>query len=197
MVLVLLAVPVHAAESRFGDVRLIVGRDWNGGFDEASGELISDIQAKRLRFEVSGRSLFDVPFDRLRAGRYEESKYPPRSFRRSGHYLALHYVRHTGEPAFDVFRLPGDQAVDLLAVFERDAGLSIERGPAATSFLGLPVHLAVGSRVQLTGDAGGAAIDAGNRRQAYRRTDQRHSSRVEWRPMIGNNQKGVQASLRF
>ena len=87
--------------------------------------------------------------------------------------------------------------MDLLAVFERDAGLSIERGPAATSFLGLPVHLAVGSRVQLTGDAGGAAIDAGNRRQAYRRTDQRHSSRVEWRPMIGNNQKGVQASLRF
>lgn len=148
VVLVLLAVPVHAAESRFADVRLIVGRDWNGGFDEARGELISDTQAKRLRFEVSGRSLFDVPFDRLRAGRYEESKYPPRSFRRSGHYLALHYVRHTGEPAFDVFRLPGDQAVDLLAVFERDTGISIERGPAATSFLGLPVHLAVGTRVQ-------------------------------------------------
>jgi hypothetical protein len=280
-VLVLLAVPVHAEESRFADVRLIVGRGWNGGVDEARGTLISDTQAKRLRFEVGGRSLFDVPFDRLRAGRYEQSRYPPRSFRRSGHYLTLHYIRDTGEPAFDVFRLPGGAAVDLTA-FERDTGISIERGPAATSFLGLPVHLAVGTRVQVTNDAGarvqgkvvhlssssidlgapgrfdvasvrqidvrdgvwegvamgavaslipalfvtlgeclhdacsgfgmlssqgwavvgagavvGAAIDAGHTRRAYRRTDQQYSSRVQWRPVIGNHQRGVQVALQF
>jgi hypothetical protein len=282
VVLVLLAVPAHAEESRFADVRLIEGRDWNGGVDEAGGTLISDTQAKRLRFEATGRSPFDVRFDQLRAGRYEQSRYPPRSFRRSGHYLTLHYVRDTGEHAFGVFRLPGGAVADLLAVFERDTGMSIERGPAATSFLGLPVHLAVGTRVQVTDHAGarvrgtvvrlssssvdlgasgrfdvasvrqidvrdgvwegvaagtvaallpalfvtladcvndacsgfgmlssrgwavvgagaaaGAALDAGNRRQAYRRTDQRNSSRVEWRPMIGNSQKGVLVSLQF
>jgi hypothetical protein len=133
-VLVLLASPVHAEDSRFADVRLIAGRDWNGGIDEAGGVLISDPQMKRLRFEVSGRSLVELPFDRIRAGRYERSQYPPRSFRRSGHYLTLHYARDTGEPAFEVFRLPGGAVADLLAVFERDTGMSIERGPAATSF---------------------------------------------------------------
>jgi hypothetical protein len=281
-VLVLLAVPAHGEESRFADVRLVVGRDWKGGVDEARGTLISDTQARRLRFEVGGRSMFDVPFDRLRAGRYEQSRYPPRSFRRSGHYLTLHYVRDTGEHAFDVFRLPGGAVADLLALFERDTGMSIERGPAATSFLGLPVHLAVGSRVQVTDEAGarvrgtvvqlssssldlgasgrfdaasvrqidvkdrvwegvaagtvaalvpalfvtlaecvndacsgfgmlsshgwavvaagaaaGAALDARNTRQAYRRTDRRNASRVQWRPVIGSYQRGVLMSLRF
>ena len=280
--LIFLAVPAYAEESRFADVRLIVGRGWNGGFDEAKGALISDTQAKRLRFDVGGRSLLDVRFDQLRAARYEQSKYPPRSFRRSGFYLTLHYVRETGDPAFDVLRLPGGAAADLLAVFERDTDISIERGPAATSFLGLPVHLAVGNRVEVTresgarvrgtvthlsassldlgassrfdvasvrridvrdgvwegiamgvvaslvpavfvtladcvndacsgfgmfsshgwavvgaGAAAGAAIDARNTRQAYRRTDQRNSPRVEWTPVVGNNRRGVQVSLEF
>jgi len=144
--------PVYAEESRFADVRLIVGRGWNGGFDEAKGALISDTQAKRLRFEAGGRSLLDVRFDQLRAARYEESKYPPRSFQRSGIYLTLHYVRDTGDPAFDVLRLPGGAAADLLAVIERDTDIRIERGPAASSFLGIPVHLAVGNRVEVTGE---------------------------------------------
>ena len=152
--LVLLAMPVHAEESRFADVRLIVGRGWNGGFDEAKGALISDTQAKRLRFEAGGRSLLDVRFDHLRAARYEQSKYPPRSFRRSGYYLTLHYVRDMGDPGFDVLRLPGGAAADLLAVIERDTDIRIERGPAATSFLGIPVHLAVGNRVEVTGESG-------------------------------------------
>jgi hypothetical protein len=154
VMLVLLAVPVHAEESRFTDVRLVVGRGWNGGFDEAKGVLISDSQAKRLRFDVDGRSMLDVRFDQLRAARYEQSKYPPRSFRRSGLYLTVHYVRDTGDPAFEVLRLPGGAAADLLAVFERDTDIRIERGPAATSFLGLPVHLAVGNRVEVTGESG-------------------------------------------
>ena len=281
-VLVLLAVPAHAEEPRFADVRLIVGRGWNGGVDEAGGVLIFDTQAKRLRFEAGGRSLFDVPFDQLRAGRYEQSGYPPRSFRRSGHYLTLHYVRQTGEHAFEVFRLPGGAVAVLLTVFERDTGMSVERGPAATSFLGLPVHLAVGARVDVTresgarvrgtvvhlsssfldlgpsgrldaasvrqidvrdgvwegvaagavaalapalfvtladcvndpcsafgmlssqgwavvaaGAAAGAALDARNMRRAFRRTDQRNASRVQWRPVIGTSQRGVLMSLRF
>jgi hypothetical protein len=79
----LLAVPVQAEESRFRDVRLIVGRSWNGGFDEAKGVLISDTGARRLRFDVGGQSLLDVRFDQLRAARYGQSKYPPRRGRRS------------------------------------------------------------------------------------------------------------------
>lgn len=153
-VLVLLAIPVHAEESRFADVRLIVGRDWNGGFDEANGALILDNGAQRLRFEAGGRSLLDVRFDQLRAARYEQSKYPPRSFRRSGFYLTLHYIRDTGDSGFEVLRLPGGAAADLLSVFERDTDISIERGPAATSFLGLPVHLALGSRIEVTSESG-------------------------------------------
>ena len=280
--LVLLAIPVHAEESRFADVRLIVGRGWNGGVDEAKGALILDTAAQRLRFEASGRSLLDMRFDQLRAARYEQSKYPPRSFRRSGLYLTLHYIRDTGDPAFEVLRLPGGAAADLLVVFERNTDISIERGPAATSFLGLPVHLAVGNRVEVTGESGarvrgtvsqlsassldlgalgrfdvasvrridvkdgvwegiamgavvsllpagfvtfadcvndacsgfgmlslrgwavvaagaaaGAAIDAGNTRHAYRRTDQGNARRVEFTPVIGNNRRGVQLSVQF
>jgi hypothetical protein len=128
--LVLLVLPAEAAESRFSDVRLMVSRHGISfiryeGFDERRGVLVSDTAARRLRFEADGRLLFDVPFDRLSAGRCEQSKYPPRSFRRSGHYLTLHYVRETGEPAFGVFRLPGAAVVDLLAAFERDTGMSI------------------------------------------------------------------------
>jgi hypothetical protein len=47
------------------------------------------------------------------------------------------------------------------------------------------------------GAAVGAALDAGKTRQAYRRTNQRDSSHVQWQPVIGNQRKGVLVSLQF
>jgi hypothetical protein len=153
-VLVLLAVPAQAGESRFDDVRLIVGRGWKGSFDDEKGALISDSQTKRLRFDVGGRTLVDVRFEQLTAARYEQAQYPKRWFGRSWHYLTLHYIRDTGEPAFDVLLLPAASADHLLSALERDTDIRIERGPAATSFLGLPVHVAIGNRVEVTRESG-------------------------------------------
>ena len=102
VLLALLPAPALHAESRFDDVRWIVGRHGqalfrNEGFDDVEGVLTSDAAGQRLRFEAARRSSFDVSFDRLTALHYEESTYPSRVFRRSGLYLTIHYTSATGE----------------------------------------------------------------------------------------------------
>jgi hypothetical protein len=65
---------------------------------------------------------------------------------------------------------------------------------ACSGFWILPYR---GWAVVAAGAAVGAAIDAGKTRLAYRRTDQRNASRVEWTPVIGNTRRGVQLSVQF
>ena len=156
----LLPVPSLRAESRFEDVRLIVGRHGealfrNEGFDDVRGTLTSDAQVRQLRFETASRVLlFEVSFDRLTSLHYEESRYPRLAFSRSRAYLTIHYTSAAGVSRFEILRLSKDSAASLLATVGRDTGLSIDRSPATTSFLGLPIHVPVGDIVYVTDNAG-------------------------------------------
>jgi hypothetical protein len=119
------------------------------------GVLTSDAQARQPRFESASGTLFEVSFDQLTALHYEESLFPPfRGFGRSRSYLTIHYTTASGDPGFEILRLSKDPAPDLLAALERDTGLSVDRGPATASFLGLPIHTAIGDTVYVTDDAG-------------------------------------------
>jgi hypothetical protein len=157
----LLGATSAVGQSRFDDVRLIVDRQsesfmqgQNKGFDDERGALTSDVSARQVRFETSGRVLLAVPFDRLVSLHYEESKYPVRFFGRVGWFLTIHYVRDAGEPAFALLRLSRDSAAGLLRTLESDTGLPVDRTPPRTSFLGLPLHLTPGTPVYVTDSTG-------------------------------------------
>jgi hypothetical protein len=162
--LLFVLVPRAHAELRLAEVHMVVGHHGSmlffrrEGFDVVEGVLIADTTAKRLRFEAKGRSAFDVSFDRFGAVRDEESGFPRRAFEGPGRYLVVHYDLNGDDPAVAIFRLPSitrRQAIGtFLAALERDSGIHIERGPAATSFAGLPIHLSVGKKVRLTDRAG-------------------------------------------
>jgi hypothetical protein len=67
--------------------------------------------------------------------------------------LTVHYSNTAGQTKFEIVRLSqGDAAV--LAALERDTGLRIDRSPTTTSFLGLPIHIAIGDTVYITDDTG-------------------------------------------
>lgn len=149
----LLGATSAVGQSRFEDVRLIVDR-LNERFDDEKGVLTSDVSARQLRFETSGRVLLEVPFDRLLSLHYEESKYPVRFFGRVGPYLTIHHLRDAGEPAFAILRLSKDSAPGLLKTLESDTGLPVDRTPPTTSFLGLPIHLTPGYPVYVTNSTG-------------------------------------------
>lgn len=147
------------AESRFENVRLIIGTHGRmlfraEGFHDVGGVLTSDAAARQLRFESADGTMRQLPFDRLISVHYEESKYPEVLFGRSRSYLTIHYLNIASESHFEIFRLPKEIASDLLVTVERDAGITIDRGPPTSSFLGLPVHIAVGATVFVTDDAG-------------------------------------------
>ena len=122
-------------------------------FVVADGALVSDPQARRLRFEADGRVLFDASYDSLTALHYEASTYPP-SRRRSRFYLTVHYTNGAGDPKAEVVRLTQGEADGVLAVLERDTGGHVERSPTKTSALGLPIHFAVNDAVVVTDDTG-------------------------------------------
>ena len=145
-------------ESRFADARLVVDRHdksvfRNKGFGDVDGVLVSDAQARRIRFEADGRARFEAAYDQLIGLHYEESKYPSAQ-RRFRSYLTIHYSNGTGETTFEIIRLPPDNVPAILAALERDTGLTIDRQPAATSFPGLPIHLGIGDAVRITDDTG-------------------------------------------
>lgn len=149
---------VSHAESRFSGSRLVVGKHGptlfhNDRFDDVEGVFVSDAEARRLRFEADGRVLFEAAYDQLTGLHYEESKYPSGP-RRSRFYVAVHYSNTAGESDFAIVRLAQGAAPDVLAALERDTGLRIDRGPATTSFLGLPIHMALGDAVNITDDSG-------------------------------------------
>jgi len=157
----LLGATSAVGQSRFEDVRLIVDRHGesilpgqNEGFDDERGVLTSDVPARQLRFETSGRVLLEVPFDRLLSLHYEESKYPARFFGRVAPYLTIHHVRDAGEPAFAILRLSRDSAPRLLKTLKNDTGLPVDRTPPMTSFLGLPIYLTPGYPVYVTDSTG-------------------------------------------
>lgn len=149
----LLGVSSAVAQSRFEDVRLVVERQAER-FDDERGVLTSDVPARQLRFETSGRVLLEVPFDRLLSLHFEESKYPVRFLGRVAPYLTIHHLRDAGEPAFAILRLSKDSAPRLLKTLESDTGLPVDRTPSMTSFLGLPIRLTPGYPVYVTNSTG-------------------------------------------
>ena len=157
----LLGATSAVGQSRFEDVRLIVDRredsfasGQNKGFDGERGVLTSDVPARRLRFETRDRVLFEVSFDRLSSLHYEEARYYPGRWSRTAPYLTIHHTRDAGEPGFAILRLSRDSAPGLLKTLESDTGLTADRTPPRTSFLGLPIHLTPGNPVYVTNSAG-------------------------------------------
>lgn len=146
------ATPVHG-QTRFDDIRLIVDAT-EGSVELDRVVLISDARTRRLRIEDrDGKVRLDASFDQLRNLHFEESRFP-RRFARSLPYLTIHYVRASGDPAFAVFRLPGDAVGPLLDTLERDTGLRVDRSAPAASFLGLPLYLTPGYPVEVRDSTG-------------------------------------------
>ena len=86
--------------------------------------------------------------------RYEESKWPPRTFRRQSFLLTIHYTRPDGEAGIEIVRLPRKSVEDVIATLNRDTGQRVDRDPTTTSFAGLPVHVRVGDRLVVTDVSG-------------------------------------------
>lgn len=146
------------AESRFAEARLVVDRHdkavfRNKGFDDVEGVLVSDTQARRIRFEAEGRTRFEVAYEQLAGLHHGESNYP-KTLSRLRSYLTIHYSNAAGEARFEIIRLPRENVPAILAVLERDTGLTIDRQPIFTSFAGLPVHVGIGDTVTITDDTG-------------------------------------------
>jgi hypothetical protein len=115
------------AESRLPDARLL-SRRAGGHVDEVTGVLVSDPQAKQVRFEMGDRAACALPYDRITAMHYEEGNYPKRFLSRSSYYLILHYLDSTGQGAFESVRLLSNRDVAaMLAALEADTGVKIDR----------------------------------------------------------------------
>ena len=154
VVCVLLAASALHAQSRFEDVRLVVGRHGvgltNPGFDEVKGVLIIDTTAGRLRFEAPDRPALDLSLHAVLTSHYEESSFPKRALRRHGLYLTVFHVGAGGEAEVAIFRLPGSVVADCLAALERGTGQLVDRTPTTTSFVGLPIQVGIGDVVYVT-----------------------------------------------
>ena len=136
--------------ARVGYVPFVHGE----GFDEVNGVFVSDPEAKRLRFDGAGKSLFDVSFEQLTAIHYEESKYPPRIFRRSA---LSHHPLYEHDGGSSVCHLSAAQrcGVDASGTAVRsDTGMTLETRPATTSFLGLPLRVGPGDTIIVTDNRG-------------------------------------------
>jgi hypothetical protein len=142
-----------ATGSRYSDARLVTaeGRE---RLDEVKGVLVSDPQARHIRFEVNNRSVFDVSYDQVTAMHYEESKYSKRLLRRPGYFLTVHYSDAAGQEKFETLRLSKGDVSSALAALEANAGLQIDRSASRRSLLGLPIYVAVGDTVYVTDETG-------------------------------------------
>jgi hypothetical protein len=141
--------------SRYRDARLVAAQGRGERIDEVKGVLVSDPQARRIRFEVNDRAVFDVSYDQVTAMHYEESDFPKRSFFRSSYYLIVHYSDAASQGKFETVRLVSTRDVpSMLATLEADTRLRIDRSASKRSFLGLPIYVAVGDTVYVTDPTG-------------------------------------------
>jgi len=150
-----LAASAAQAQTRFEDVRLVVGRHGqsmvrNPGLTHVEGTLTIDPQARRLRFDAPAEPSREIAFDAIVALHYEESSFPRRAFGRRTPYLAVHHTAANGEPDLAILRLPGESRAEILSTLERATGRAIDRTESTTSFAGLPIHAGVGDVVYLT-----------------------------------------------
>ena len=126
-----------------------------GRVKEVGGVLISDTVREEIRFEAAEQVGFVVPYDRIDALHYEESKYPQRFLRRSSFYLTVHYSDADGRPEFETIRVLSERdALTALATLEQDTGGTFDRSPSTQSFLGIPIRAGIGARVAVTDQAG-------------------------------------------
>ncbi len=144
------------AESRFADARRIT-RKRGGRVEEAKGLLVSDSQAKEVRFEVGVQAAFAVPYDRITALHYEKAVGPSKwgwPLKETKYYLTIHYADTAGRATFETLGLSEGDVSLVLDALETGAGLKIDRTLAKQSFLGIPIRAAIGDRVTVTDQTG-------------------------------------------
>ena len=129
---VLLWSSVAFADGRFGDARLMVGKQ------QIEGTLVSDAKMKQIAFDANGNTQFQVPFDKVRSLLYERAAKPryaaglllawPLLFTKSKqHYLTIQYTDAAGEGKFQIVRLDKNNVQAALNTIEADTGVKIER----------------------------------------------------------------------
>src|SRR5262249_1836232 len=137
------------------DVRRVL-RQNGAGVEELKGELVSDLNGKRLRFEGSGPGL-EVPYDRIVAMHYETDTLrgrAPLSGLQTAHYLTIFFSITRDQDSVATFRLPAGTAAAVPQALGSDTASCIDRTPPRRSFLGLPIRLGVGDTIVVT-EAGG------------------------------------------
>jgi len=129
---VLLWSSVAFADGRFGDARLMVGKQ------QIEGTLVSDAKMKQIAFDANGNTQFQVPFDKVRSLLYERAAKPryaaglllawPLLFTKSKqHYLTIQYTDAAGEGKFQIVRLDKNNVQAALNTIEADTGVKVER----------------------------------------------------------------------
>jgi hypothetical protein len=122
---------VHA-DGRFGDARLMIGKQ------QIAGMLVSDANTKQLSFDANGSLPFQIAFDKIRSLSYERASKPryaaglliawPLLFTKSKqHYLTVQYTDGVGGGKFHILRLDKNNAQTALNTIEADTGIKIER----------------------------------------------------------------------
>lgn len=154
--LAICAAPVCAQGDASASVsaRLVVRR--YGRVHQTKGRLVSDATAKELRFEAKDGAMFALPFEHIVAIHQELGERV-----RKGvlgwtrfHEVTIHSTNPAGEPSFDTVHVSKTDLPTTLAALERATGLSVDRSPASTSFVGLPSHVRLGDTLYITDDAG-------------------------------------------
>jgi hypothetical protein len=150
---------VAGSALRFTDVRHVTAKG-DGCVKQAKGVLVADPLAQTLRFERSDRVLFEIPLESIQAIHYEHTReWPPNECGprwpwRTAHLLTIHHTGTDGQGKFQAIRVSHDDVPLLLTQLEARTGLAADESMVRGSFLGLPIHAAVGDTVYVTDDTG-------------------------------------------
>jgi hypothetical protein len=143
-----------AIDFRVSPARRLMRAD-AGRVKETMGMLTSDTSSRTIRFDVNGRTVFVVPYERITALHYEQGLYPQRFLKRPSYYFTIHYSDSTGRPAFETIRLlSAGEVLPALDGLERATGHTVDRALTTRSFLGIPIRARVGAKVAVTDQAG-------------------------------------------
>jgi hypothetical protein len=149
------AIAPGALQGHRCEVRRVV-RQSGTGIEEFRGELVSEVEARYLRFD-SGALGLRVPYDRIIAMHYEADTLHARALLSgltTAHYLTIFYSNSRDQESVATFRLPPRVAGSLVDALESDTGSQIDRTPPRRSFLGLPIRLGLGDTIAVTDNAG-------------------------------------------
>lgn len=118
----------------------------------SEGTLVLDGARRHIVFAQRAEAVFVIPYDRLSAIHFEDTRYPGGRTKR---YITLHHATDTGETAVEVIRVRADdRARALVANLEEQTGLHVGQSLEHQSMLGIPIHAAVGAKVTVTASDG-------------------------------------------